>query len=46
MTTDRTNSATGCPAGEARLESLAGVSFIDPADSREAIPLLPRAARW
>ncbi len=31
MTTDRNTSATGCPAGEDRLESLAGVSFIDPA---------------
>ena len=31
MTTDRTTSATGCSAGEDRLESLAGVSFIDPA---------------
>ena len=31
MTTDRNTSATGCPAGADRLESLAGVSFIDPA---------------
>ena len=31
MTTDRKTSATGCPAGAERLESLAGVSFIDPA---------------
>ena len=31
MTTDRNTSTTGCPAGEDRLESLAGVSFIDPA---------------
>ena len=31
MTNDKTPSTTGCPAGEDRLESLAGVSFIDPA---------------
>lgn len=31
MTTRGTNSTAGCPAGQERLESLAGVSFIDPA---------------
>ena len=31
MTNEKTPSTTGCPAGEDRLESLAGVSFIDPA---------------
>jgi cytochrome P450 len=31
VTTRGTNSTAGCPAGEERLESLAGVSFIDPA---------------
>lgn len=31
MTIRGTNSTAGCPAGQERLESLAGVSFIDPA---------------
>jgi cytochrome P450 len=31
VTTRGTNSTAGCPAGQERLESLAGVSFIDPA---------------
>lgn len=31
VTTRGTNSTAGCPAGHERLESLAGVSFIDPA---------------
>ena len=30
VTTRGTNSTAGCPAGQERLESLAGVSFIDP----------------
>jgi cytochrome P450 len=31
VTTQGTDSTAGCPAGQERLESLAGVSFIDPA---------------
>ena len=31
VTTRGTNSTAGCPAGQERLESIAGVSFIDPA---------------
>lgn len=38
VTTRGTNSTAGCPAGQERLESLAGVSFIDPAIQEKPFP--------